>query len=119
MKHISLKKLAGGRLKTALEAEQIEKIWQGDIDRRTRAEMLRAGGGTMASAAELLKLLNLLPMLTEGLGGYGNPFGLPAAPELPPIPEEASFLPPPLPPSPRRERKESRTTPPPLPRRGN
>ena len=42
---------AAGKSRTDLELDQIKRVWDGNVDRRTIAEMLRGGGWRMCGAA--------------------------------------------------------------------
>ena len=49
---------AAGKSRTDLELDQIKRVWDGNVDRRTIAEMLRGGGGGSGGALRFQKRLH-------------------------------------------------------------
>ena len=56
---------AAGKSRTDLELDQIKRVWDGDVDRRTVAEMLRggSGGGGGSGGAPVLQMMAMMQMM--------------------------------------------------------
>lgn len=88
-------KEAAGRTQTDLEKDHLERIWGGNLDRRTLAEAMTglpargssageaSGGGMTAPLAQALLLSQLWPTLQQTVGSMaqtGGPVGTPPLP---------------------------------------
>ena len=58
---------AASKSRTDLELDQIKRVWDGNVDRRTIAEMLRGGGG----GSSWLPWLCLFNNMSRGHRGHG------------------------------------------------
>ena len=58
---------AAGKSRTDLELDQIKRVWDGNVDRRTIAEMLRGGGGGSGGAPmlQMMAMMQMMPALRE------------------------------------------------------
>lgn len=58
---------AAGKTRTDLELDQIKRVWSGDVDRRTIAEMLRGGGGGSGGTPmlQMMAMMQMMPALRE------------------------------------------------------
>ena len=86
---------AAGRTRTDLEKDHLERIWGGNLDRRTLAEAMTglpargtgngegAGGGMTAPLAQALLLSQLWPSLQQSVGAMVRTSGPAGTPPLP------------------------------------
>ena len=58
---------AASKSRTDLELDQIKRVWDGNVDRRTIAEMLRGGGGGSGGAPmlQMMAMMQMMPTLRE------------------------------------------------------
>ena len=70
---------ASGRTKTDLEADNIARIWGGDVERRTRAEMLtgvsnrgQAAPNAASSMAQMMLMAQMMPQITRRMQAAGS-----------------------------------------------